>query len=106
MQFTIQITVNDKSGHRHTEKLLTIEKQADIPNDIGLSLSESKLLLNVIQQSVIQKQAAEYLDEHRACPCCQRNRRVKNKQTIQYGVLRRNLRNFRPAIFSDLSELG
>ncbi|MDE9552719.1 ISKra4 family transposase [Xenorhabdus bovienii] len=87
MQFTIQITVNDKSGHRHTEKLPTIEKQADIPNDIGLSLSESKLLLNVIQQSVIQKQAAEYLDEHRACPCCQRNRRVKNKQTIQYRTL-------------------
>ncbi|MBC8954271.1 hypothetical protein Xenpb_03030 [Xenorhabdus sp. PB62.4] len=79
MQFVIQIAVVDKSGHRHTEKLFTIEKQPDIPNDIGLSLSESKLLLNAIQQSVIQKQAAEYLDENRACPYCQRNRRIKGK---------------------------
>lgn len=31
MQFTIQITVNDKSGYRHTEKLFTIEKQSDVP---------------------------------------------------------------------------
>ncbi|MGJ0630117.1 ISKra4 family transposase [Xenorhabdus bovienii] len=87
MQFTIQIVVADKSGHSHTETLFTIEKQKDSPNDIGLSLSESKLLLNAIQQSVIQKQAAEYLNEHRACPHCQRNRRIKGKQTIQYRTL-------------------
>ncbi len=87
MQFIIQLAVVDKSGHHHTEKLFTIEKQSDAPNDLGLSLSESKLLLNTIQQSVIQKQAAEYLDEHRACPCCQRNRRIKGEQTIQYRTL-------------------
>lgn len=87
MQLTIQITMVDKSGHRHTEKLLTIEKQTDSPNDIGLSLSESKRLLNTIQQSVIQKQATEFLDEHRVCPCCQRDRRIKGKQKIQYRTL-------------------
>ncbi len=87
MQLTIQIATVDKSGHRHTEKLLTIEKQTDSPNDIGLSLSESKLLLNTVQQSVIQEQAAEFLDEHRVCPCCQRNRRIKGKQKIQYRTL-------------------
>ncbi len=87
MQFAIQIAVIDKSRYRHTETLFMIEKQKDSPNDIGLSLSESKLLLNAIQQSVIQKQAAEYLDELRACPHCQRNRRIKGKQTIQYRTL-------------------
>ncbi|MDC9624102.1 ISKra4 family transposase, partial [Xenorhabdus sp. XENO-7] len=51
MQFTIQIAVAAKSGHSHTETLFTIEKQNDPPNDTGLSLSESKLLLNAIQQS-------------------------------------------------------
>ncbi|CAM3326640.1 hypothetical protein XNC1_p0146 (plasmid) [Xenorhabdus nematophila ATCC 19061] len=87
MQLTIQIATVDKSGHRHTEKLLAIEKQTDSPNDIGLSLSESKQLLNTVQQSVIQKQAAEFLDEHRPCPCCQRNRRIKGRQKIQYRTL-------------------
>ncbi len=36
---------------------------------------------------MIQKQAAEYLNERRACPHCQRNRRIKGKQTIQYRTL-------------------
>ncbi len=34
--------------------------ETETRNDIGLSVSESKLLLNTVQQSVVQLQADEY----------------------------------------------
>ncbi|MDP1346079.1 hypothetical protein Q6271_26420, partial [Klebsiella pneumoniae] len=60
MQLTLQIVITDESGSSRTEELMTIQKSGETRNDIGLSVSESKLLLNTVQQSVVQLQADEY----------------------------------------------
>ena len=56
MQLTLQIVITDESGSSRTEELMTIQKSGETRNDIGLSVSESKLLLNTVQQSVVQLQ--------------------------------------------------
>lgn len=87
MQLTIQISVTDELGNTHCEKILTIEKSQDARDDIGLSIRESKQLLKCVQQSVIQKQAWQHVHNCIACPHCQKPRRIKGCQTIQYRTL-------------------
>ncbi|CAI1234004.1 Uncharacterised protein [Serratia quinivorans] len=49
MKLTLQIVITDESGVSRTEELITLQKSGDARNDIGLSLSESKSLLNTVQ---------------------------------------------------------
>lgn len=60
MKLTLQIVITDESGVSRTEELMTLQKSGDAQNDIGLSLSESKSLLNTVQQAMVQQQADEY----------------------------------------------
>ncbi|EBM3648095.1 ISKra4 family transposase [Salmonella enterica] len=67
--------------------MMTLQRSGDALNDIGLSVSESKLLLNTVQQSVVQQQADEYTRQHIQCPHCLSARRIKGQQKIQYRTL-------------------
>ena len=57
------------------------------PNDIGLSVSESKQLLGAVQKSLVQQQADEYIHQNIRCPHCLMKRRIKGQQKIQYRTL-------------------
>ncbi|OKV89623.1 ISKra4 family transposase [Escherichia coli] len=87
MQLTFKIVITDESGSSRTEELMTLQKSGEARNDIGLSVSESKRLLNTVQQSVVQLQADEYTQHHIRCPHCLAARRIKGKQNIQYRTL-------------------
>jgi hypothetical protein len=87
MKLTLQIVITDESGVSRTEELMTLQKSGDARNDIGLSLSESKSLLNTVQQSMVQQQADEYTHQHIQCPHCLAARRIKGRQKIQYRTL-------------------
>ncbi|CRG51218.1 Uncharacterised protein [Yersinia wautersii] len=75
MQLTLQIVITDESGLSRTEELMTLQKSGYARNDIGLSVSESKQLLNTVQQSVVQLQADEYTHNHIQCPRCASDQR-------------------------------
>ncbi len=84
MQLTLQIVITDESGSSRTEELMTIQKSGETRNDIGLSVSESKLLLNTVQQSVVQLQADEYTQHHiRALTALLR---AESKANRKYGT--------------------
>lgn len=87
MKLTLQVVITDESGVSRTEELMTLQRSGDALNDIGLSLSESKQLLNIVQQSVVQQQADEYTRQHIQCPHCLAARRIKGQQKIQYRTL-------------------
>lgn len=78
MQLTFKIVITDESGSSRTEELMTLQKSGEARNDIGLSVSESKRLLNTVQQSVVQLQADEYTQHHIRCPHCLAARRIVN----------------------------
>ncbi|MCG3471632.1 ISKra4 family transposase [Xenorhabdus bovienii] len=87
MQLSIQIAITDDSGNTRTEELLAFDKSGDACGDIGLSVSESKLLLQSVQQSVVQLQTDEYIRNNIKCPHCQVSRRLKGRQGMQYRTL-------------------
>ena len=87
MQLMLQIVITDESGIIRTEELMTLQKSGDARSDIGLSVSESKQLLNTVQQSVVQLQADEYTHQHIQCPHCIASRRIKGRQKIEYRTL-------------------
>lgn len=87
MRLTFQRVITDESGMSRTEELMTLQKSGDARSDIGLSVSESKQLLNTVQQSVVQLQADKYTHQHIQCPHCLASRRIKGRQKIQYRTL-------------------
>lgn len=85
MQLTLQIVITDESGLSRTEERMTLQKSGDAMNDIGLSVSQSKQLLNTVQQSVVQLQADEYTHNHIQCPHCASDQRSA-KNTVSNTV--------------------
>ncbi len=86
MQLTLQIVITDESGSSRTEELMTIQKSGETRNDIGLSVSESKLLLNTVQQSVVQRIYSTPYPVP-SLPCCAQNQR-QTENTVPDAVWR------------------
>lgn len=90
MQLTLQIVITDESGSSRTEELMTIQKSGETRNDIGLSVSESKLLLNTVQQSVVQSAGRRIYSTPYpvpSLPCCAQNQR-QTENTVPDAVWR------------------
>ncbi len=87
MKIKLQIVVDDEQGQTKIEDILQLEKNNELGYCAGLSLQESKQLLEILQQKIILEQAEHYTQSHRACPCCHKQRRIKGTHFIQYKTL-------------------
>jgi hypothetical protein len=87
MKITVQVTLEDDQGKHHTQEVIQLEKGMGDDALIGLSLAESKQLLQTLQATLVQQQANAYTQAHRCCPACHKNRRIKGVTTIQYRTL-------------------
>ncbi len=54
---------------------------------LGLTLEESKELLQQLQQTIVDAQVAAYLDQQRACPACGKDRQLKQSETAPFRTL-------------------
>src|SRR6185437_9681254 len=57
------------------------------PETLGLSLTEAKGLLNQVQQTMVTRQAQQYVAEHRACPRCGSSRTYKDHHSLEVRTL-------------------
>ena len=64
-----------------------MESNSDIGYCSGISLKQSKQLLKKLQQTIILYQSESYTRANRACPCCNKQRRMKGYHNIQYKTL-------------------
>lgn len=87
MKFRLQIAIEDEHGETCLEDVINIEKDIDNGYSSGLSLQESKNILNVLQQKIVLSQAKQYTNLHRACSCCHKQRRIKGHHSIQFKTL-------------------
>jgi hypothetical protein len=53
----------------------------------GLTLEESKQLLQELQRMMVEQQVNAYLDEQRACPACGKQRQIKQSSTAPFRTL-------------------
>ncbi|WP_292991881.1 ISKra4 family transposase [Nitrosomonas sp.] len=87
MHFKIQVVIEEESGQSTLEDIVELNKGLDHKNTVGLSLLESKQLLQSLQRTIVLHQAASYSKAHQDCPCCQKKRKIKGHHTIQFRSL-------------------
>jgi hypothetical protein len=85
MKITVQITVQSDEGQAEVVQEVTHLKRGSLrPETLGLSLAEARSILAGLEQSVVERQAAEFVAQERRCPHCDRKRACKDCQSIVF----------------------
>jgi hypothetical protein len=84
MQFRIEVIVIADDGTECRQEVVTLTRTEVKLETIGLTLTESKQVLQQLQQTVIEQQVDAYLDEQRACPACGKRRPLKESDTAPF----------------------
>ena len=87
MHFKLQVVIEEEFGQTTLEDIVQFEKGPEQLNSVGLSLLESKQLLQALQKTIVLHQADSYTAAHQDCPCCHNKRTIKSYHTIQFRTL-------------------
>jgi hypothetical protein len=71
MRVTLQLVMCHDDGQEDTvTEVITLTKNNQRIEHLGLSLAESKHLLSALQRHLLQQQLTTFLDTHSTCPTC------------------------------------
>jgi hypothetical protein len=85
MKITVQITIQSDEGQAEVvQEVAQLERGPLQPETLGLSLAEARAILARLEYTMAERQAAEFIDQKRPCPCCGRQRAWKDLQSIVY----------------------
>jgi hypothetical protein len=71
MRVKLQLVISHDDGHEETvTNVITLTKNHQRIEHLGLSLAESKHLLGTLQRHILQQQVTTFLDTHSTCPDC------------------------------------
>ncbi len=89
MQWTVRLETRTSAGEVTTTELATFSRPAMIVMlaEVGLVLSETKMLLAKLQASRLCGQVAEYAAHHRACVDCGALQPLKDRRTRRLQTL-------------------
>ena len=88
MKITVQLVVCDDDDHQETlTDVVVLEKACQRIEEVGLTLAEAKALLSALQQQIVERQAATFLDTCRHCQACGTPLRTKGQHTITLRTL-------------------
>ncbi len=89
LKFRVQLVAEEEDAVTGEEvvELAVLEKDCERLEHLGLTLAESKEILGVLQQHVLERQAATFLDDRRCCPGCGRWLGLKGHHAITFRTL-------------------
>ncbi len=87
MRFRIQVVAIEDDGTEHLQEIAALTRADASMETLGLTLEESKQMLQTLQQAITERQVAAYLAKHRACPHCGTQRRLKKSATAPFRTL-------------------
>ena len=89
MRWTVRLEVGADQGEVKTTELVTIERPVvdGTLEDLGLALSEAKVVLAKLQASMVQSQVVEYAACRRVCPGCGALQPLKDRRTRRLQTL-------------------
>src|SRR5262247_3825501 len=71
MRVKLQLVISHDDSHEETvTDIITLNKNNQRIEHLGLSLAESKQLLSTLQRHLLQQQVTTFLDTHATCPDC------------------------------------
>jgi len=87
MKLQVQVVAIADDGTQHTGTVAEIVRTETTLETLGLTLVESKHLLQELQGVMVDQQVSVYLAEQRACPECGTQRRLKEQATGPFHTL-------------------
>ncbi len=87
MRFRIQLVAIEDDGTEHLQEIAALTRGAVSMETLGLTLEESKQMLQTLQQAITEQQVTTYLAHQRACPHCGTQRRLKKSATAPFRTL-------------------
>jgi DNA-directed RNA polymerase subunit RPC12/RpoP len=83
VKIKIQVVVESDNGEQQViQEVAEIERSSLQPENLGLSLTEAKTLLQQVQHTLVKKQVAEYEQQNNSCQHCSQKLLQKDKRTI------------------------
>ena len=86
LRVLLQITTGD-GAPGEIEEIASLTKSVDRPEDLGLSLAESKALLAGAQHRIVAAQTKAWTEKRRCCETCGRSRRSKGSYPLVFRTL-------------------
>ena len=100
MQIKIQLVIEgDTNASPIVEEVMQFTRGDLSPDNLGLSLAETKTLLHHIQTHLVEQQVSSYQQQQRLCPDCQQPRRVKDRRKLICRSLFGKLKLHSPRLF-------
>jgi len=87
VKMRIEVVTVSADGSEHRRQVLAVEREELAMETLGMSLAESKSLLEGVQDSMIAAQAGEDLERRRACSHCRRRHKAKDSGTAAVKTL-------------------
>ena len=87
MRIQVQMVIIADDGTQQEQLITTLQRESPRAETLGLTLSESKEILQQTQQVLIGHQIAAYLTQQRPCPACATPRRIKQQATAPFRTL-------------------
>ena len=100
MKIRIQIAMEGNNGEfERIENIVDLERSLLQPETLGLTLSESKTVLQGIQQRMVSEQLNEYMAQFNTCPDCGTRRTKKGQHTLVYRTVFGKLNLISPRLY-------
>lgn len=87
MKIKLQIVIEGESQEKKVNDIIELDKNIDYGHNLGISILESKEILNKLQQEIISEQVLSYVSSERLCSECRKRRCIKDYSTIKYRTL-------------------
>ncbi len=87
MHFRIQLVAVGDDGTEHLHEIADLTRGETRIETTGLTLEESKQVLQTLQRAIIERQVTTYLAQRRACPHCGKQRQLKKSDTAPFRTL-------------------
>ena len=88
MKVKLQMVIESEDGRvREVEEVACLKRATLSPEELGLTLAEAKQMLQQVQHSMVDFQAAEYQRQRKDCPHCGKQRPQKGKHEIVVRTL-------------------
>ena len=87
MKFRVEVVCISDGGQEHRSDVLEIERRQLAMETLGLTLCESKAMLEGMQDFVVARQTAEDLEQRRRCPDCRNRYASKSGGKIEVKTL-------------------
>ena len=88
MRVKLQLVMcNDKGDEETVTDIITLNKNHQRIEHLGLTLAESKELLSILQRHLLQQQITTFLDTHATCPDCGTPLKLKARGSKSFRTL-------------------